>query len=315
MIAEAHSTLSRLRYPVTLVGGAARRALGSGWGGSVLATFRHSFYCQSREGSLVCLGPMAIGAGPLNVVCALPEPTAWEAGDLEPGAPVKWDGQALRVDDRFVFSLTGARDWQPAPVPRDWDAGVLAQGLTALEARAAVLAPPDGLGPLIPMLAKGPRSVAVTPLARTARDGIVALAEWARVGEGFPPAAVETLIGLGPGLTPSGDDALGGALIAFRALGRAGIAERLAAKALPRARQRTHAISLAHLACAADGQGTAALHETLAALCSPRARGLSRCLDAIAAIGHTSGWDALVGVWVAAKVTVGDRQCRSEAKS
>ena len=89
-----------------------------------------------------------------------------------------------------------------------------------------------------------------------------------------PFRAVESLIGLGPGLTPSGDDLLGGVLITLRALGWPQAADTLGCWLLPRARARTHAISYAHLACAAGGEGAAALHDTLATLCSPGAPGL-----------------------------------------
>ncbi|MEE9273883.1 MAG: DUF2877 domain-containing protein, partial [bacterium] len=55
-------------------------------------------------------------------------------------------------------------------------------------------------------------------------------------------------------------------------------------------------ISRAHLACAARGEGAAALHETLAALLGPDPEAaLAAPLGTLDAIGHTSGWDALAG--------------------
>jgi hypothetical protein len=95
-------------------------------------------------------------------------------------------------------------------------------------------------------------------------------------------------------LTPSGDDLLGGTLIALRALGWLRVADTLADWLLPRARVRTHPISYAHLACAAGGEGSAALHDALRALCSPDGP-VARPLAALGSIGHSSGWDALAG--------------------
>jgi len=59
------------------------------------------------------------------------------------------------------------------------------------------------------------------------------------------------------------------------------------------------------LACAAEGEGAAALHDMLAALGNPVAPGFAGHLDAIDAIGHTSGWDALAGAVVTAAVVGG----------
>ena len=94
------------------------------------------------------------------------------------------------------------------------------------------------------------------------------------------------LIGLGPGLTPSWDDYLGGALIGLQALGRARQAESLWRWLEPRLAARTSALSAAHLAAAAAGQGHEALHEVLNG---------SPALDKLDAVGHCSGWDALAG--------------------
>lgn len=294
MIAETVAPALPRTCPPPLVGGAAWRLLASGAAWRVFATFRRSVYCRSGEGSLLCVGTASIGAGPLNVVAGLPERL-----DLEPGAPVEWDGAALRVYGGLVLPLTHARIWRPTPLPAGWDARGLARGLTELRAQAQALAPRDGLAPLVA------RADADTPLLRAARDGIRALTGWMREGTGVPSAAAAGLIGLGPGLTPSGDDFVGGALIGLRVLGRGDAADRLAAWVLPPARERTNAISAAHLACAATGEGMAALHETLGALCAPGAPGLQAWLDALDAVGHTSGWDALAGLAVAAATVAG----------
>lgn len=281
--------------PVWLVGGTARRLLASDRDWHVAAVFRRSVYCQSAAGGLLCLGSPGIGAGPLNVLAWLSEPLV-----LAPGAPLDWDGAALRVPGRITLPLGGAPVWRPVPVPARWDGRWLGHGLATLRALARTRAPGDGLAPLL----AGPSGA--PPLLRAARAGLVALAAWLRRPGGVPPPAVAELIGLGPGLTPSGDDLLGGVLIALRGLGRGAAADRLAAWVLPRARERTSAISAAHLACAAAGEGAAALHGALAALCTPGAPGLGAWLRALDALGHTSGWDALAGLVLAAAVVAAE---------
>jgi hypothetical protein len=103
---------------------------------------------------------------------------------------------------------------------------------------------------------------------------------------------------MGPGLTPAGDDLIGGALVTLRMLRRHAVASRLGTWALRHAEDGTSRISRAHLACAARGQGGAALHELLhAALCGRR--NLVAELARIDAVGHTSGWDAAAGAVLA----------------
>lgn len=108
-------------------------------------------------------------------------------------------------------------------------------------------------------------------------------------GTGAPDDA---LIGLGPGLTPAGDDFVGGAMIALRAFGEnaghAALADRIAAWALPLAEERTNRISRAHLQCAAAGEGHEALHAYLESFSR-------RDLARLARLGHSSGLDAAAG--------------------
>ncbi len=130
-----------------------------------------------------------------------------------------------------------------------------------------------------------------------------ALGCWiAKGASGRGPALAARLVGMGSGLTPAGDDLIGGALIALRAVGNQRVANRLAKWALRLARSRTNRISFAHLSCAASGQGHEALHHALNAILSGR-RHLRNELQALKRIGHSSGMDALRGALLALNVT------------
>ena len=317
-MAEPSVSLAALfTFPVTLLGTGAERALAPGMDGRVMAVFRRSFYVESDAGGLACLGPPSLGAGPLNAIAALPGGVEWEASGLVPGARARRNGDALEVAGRFAFTIAGASAWQPARPPAPWSAADLGRGLDTLTAQARRMAPADSLGPLIPGLAgredvAGDETIDGSPFLRAARAAAAALRAWLEWGLGVDGVeegedarrlrGAAGLIGLGPGLTPSGDDCVGGAMIALHVFGQGSVADRLAAWALPLARTQTGAISFAHLACAAEGQGSAALHETLAALATPGAPGLAVHLGAIDAIGHTSGWDALAGAVAAMAV-------------
>mgnify|MGYP002278934842 FL=1 len=103
------------------------------------------------------------------------------------------------------------------------------------------------------------------------------------------------LIGLGPGLTPSGDDFLGAVMLALHALGRRDLGDSLRADLLPCAPQATNTISLSHLRAASRGYGAAALHDALAAVVTGDESAIIDAATRLGGIGHTSGWDALAG--------------------
>ena len=290
--------------PATLVGRAARHALAADRAWRVFAVFRRSFYCRSASGALILVGPATLGAGPLHVLWT-------NSGELERRLPAVGTGVGVDLDGAgpgaraaLTLGLRDAREWRP-PAPPCWAPSSLRRGLAWL-ADAAERAPAGGLGRLVAPLATGaadPARLAGAPsLARHAWPALAALSGWTRDAlvegraAGAPPASVDGLVGLGPGLTPSGDDVLAGALLALHAFARPDLADRLAAWLEPRAAERTGAISLAHLECAAHGEGAAALHDALAALSSGDPVTLAGSTAAVGALGHSSGWDGLAGI-------------------
>ncbi|MEV8632476.1 DUF2877 domain-containing protein [Streptosporangium sp. NPDC051023] len=122
--------------------------------------------------------------------------------------------------------------------------------------------------------------------------------------------AAEQLVGLGPGLTPSGDDMLAGLLVALRHLGTAAgvaravwLADWLAAAVTFDARSRTTPISATLLHCAARGEASG---EVLAVLRGVAGRqSLEAALHRLFQVGHTSGADLAWGVRVGLAAVVG----------
>jgi hypothetical protein len=134
----------------------------------------------------------------------------------------------------------------------------------------------------------GRKRIPEVEIPESIREPAQAFLEWIS-GSGLPH---DSLIGLGPGLTPAGDDFVGGAMIALRAFGEPALADRVAAWALPLAERNTGKISRAHLRCAAAGEGHEALHDLLGSF-------EEKHLDRLARIGHTSGLDAAAGALLA----------------
>lgn len=109
--------------------------------------------------------------------------------------------------------------------------------------------------------------------------------------------ASRALLGLGGGLTPSGDDLVGGALfgrllVAADATPWRTIGERLAADA----QHASHAISAALLADLVAGASFAPLHALADALAAGDDAAANEAARPLVALGHSSGWDMLVGL-------------------
>ena len=274
---------------IAIAGRIARRAMRDGARGTVRAVFDRSFYIDLDE-QWICLGPRTLGAGPLNAL--------WhDSGVVR--LPRRDDPVSVRAGALVIAATPFAQirlgPELPPAVPRPWTAATLARGLRQLERVAEPAAPDEALASLIFGGVDG------SPCAVAARVPVAYLNELVllRTRDGrvpdFDSAKLAALLGLGPGLTPSGDDLLGGALVALTAIGLLDLRDAIWTGLRPHAAARTNDIARAHLAAAAEGECAAALDEAVEALLSG-GLGLEPAVRAVEAVGHTSGWDALAGV-------------------
>ncbi|MEA2686653.1 MAG: hypothetical protein QOE93_1848 [Actinomycetota bacterium] len=174
---------------------------------------------------------------------------------------------ALPAGDEVVFDLGRARVWRgPLPPP------------PALAASA---------GAIVTALAAAPASSLHDPVyAPRMTTALAALA-----GDDLDAVAA-ALGGLGPGLTPAGDDALAGILMARRARRGAVVEDDLVAVADT---VRTNALARAFLLWAGRGQCIEPVHDLLM---SDDVAGATRAVTALAAVGHSSGADLAWGLRV-----------------
>jgi hypothetical protein len=263
--------------------------------GTVIAVFRRSFYIRFGD-EVVCVGPPGLGKGPLNVLADVPADLEWPAVGLATQQNVLRSGSVLSVGAHLRFELSAADVWR-APAPPNFSNADLQEGLRLL-AESARRRAPGGLGSLLTALDKAaPPEAKDDPLLQAALWPIAAIWHWlgtALAGSPEPPPSVDGLVALGPGLTPSGDDFLCGVMAALAYFDHRDIAARLGAAVLPVAVRETSLISAAYLSCAAQGEASAVLFDALESLLRG-GRGLEARLDAVHAVGHTSGWDSLVG--------------------
>jgi len=253
------------QFTAEVAGRAAREALAAGEG-QVCAVFRRSFYLRF-DNKYACIGDASLGRGPLNALVA-------DFSEPPLGATV-------------AVSIENAQRWEPA---------TRGSGRINIEALRACLdghVPEEGLGCVI----LGVHN----PLAMHAQPALEALDRW--LAGNALGAEAEQLIGLGPGLTPSGDDYLGGILVALRWVGRDAQADSLWRWLEPRLASRTGELSIAHLAAAASGEAHEAVHGLLEDLSAWEAPDLHPALARLDAVGHSSGWDALAGIVAVARTS------------
>jgi len=292
------SHAGRFRFPVRLAGCIASRILNDAADGRVAAVFRSSFYVETDAG-FICIGNETLEPSPLNLITMAPAGTDWSASGLRRDAKISLSEKAIGVGNRFSFPWCDATNWSPQPVSKSWKPSDLECGLKVFRQVAMDHLPDEGLGRfLIP----GVHPAVDEAVFRAAQTPVAEAHRWLAAAMRNPEKAaqdldwVHPLIGLGPGLTPSGDDFIGGVMIALHGLDETGICVKLWALARRCAEIAGNPISYAHLSAASQGQGNAAVHRALAAIMEGRSEVIQNTLTGIDNIGHTSGWDAIAGV-------------------
>jgi Protein of unknown function (DUF2877) len=263
----------------------------------VIAVFERSLYLMAPNG-IVALGIARLGAGPINIL-------------FDPGSgPLPWSGglpaetkaitspARLTIGRALTVDLASTPVWAPPPWT-PWHGDSARTGLAHLRALAPKHVPHDGVSPLVFM---PPHSTMSTPTAQAAAGQIAALTTFLPQtlrDNAWPDAAIRAailLVGLGPGLTPSGDDLLGGLMLALSAIGQVRLRDTLWQAIGAELDDLTVPISAMHLSAAADGLGAATMHDMINALLASDADRIATGIPAIVDIGATSGWDALAGV-------------------
>ena len=280
------------------IGALAVREISQSVAGRIAAVFDRSVYvdlgCQ-----WICIGDATVGNGPVNLLLE-PTPHSGVFGGLVVDQPVQVCAGTVHLGKRRLIIETATKVWSP-PLVSDWTIESLKRGLEALNAISRGRAPRQGLG--VFLYGRG-SELSDTREACACVFPVLQLESWLlnrlvdmRCVEGVPES-VQQLIGLGPGLTPSGDDFLGGVLIALSLVHRQDIAALLYADLCPRLLAGTGPISRTHLAAASAGQGLETLHLAINSVIEGNVEMIPTRLHHVDQIGSSSGWDALAGAYV-----------------
>ena len=284
-----------MRISAQQMGSHAFRAIGSRGTGRVAAVFERSAYVEFTSG-WACLGSREIGSGPLNVPCASPVPLDWREF-AQRGARVWLGDGALRLGTTCHVRIAGAPIWCPPPIRRR-DGHFVMMALERIVELLPAEMPNGGLAGLL-----DPLNMQTSHVLKAARPAVHEFEAWLSSPAGTqlraPEGPVRILLGLGPGLTPSGDDFLAGALAALRGFGRDDLAESLWRVIEGIGSRATTSVSYVHLRSAAQGALGGDLHAVLRAILGGCDFALSRAMQVIAAKVNHSPWDGLSGICIA----------------
>ena len=270
----------------------------AGGRGSVLAVHRSAV-------NLV-FGPAVVtlvddAAGGLPGAITIRGPFSPRADGVTPGASVSANDGEIRLGSAMRVDLRDAEPWSPVLGRMTAAPTEPAARLKLLREAAARQAGGFDVTPTSP----GPTAAAtrwISSLTAALGSG-----DDLRAGE-----AGEHLIGLGPGLTPSGDDLLVGVAAALFATGDPRAA-RLAGHWAAAAHGRTTPVAVAYLRHAAGAAFAERLHDLLWTILLGTCEGIAAAVDRAGAWGATSGADTVRGVSLALAAILAGRLPREIA--
>ncbi len=267
--------------------------------GRVHSVFARACNIESDTGELVTLLARTLANSPhgIRLAGAIAPFESW----LVPGQHAILKNSMLRVPDAEVsIDLSAAARWygKVAPVPTHCGDATMAMKLRAVRATLYERAPEQGIAPLLANRGGAGSAISRAFFARLAQALPMLACATERRDAAAVAAALARLVGLGPGLTPSGDDFIAGYLASLwsRAGCDFGIETLLPplGDALAPLLLRTHAISRQMLNDAAHGCFAEHLVDVTRALAGA-GDVVAATVHALAS-GHSSGADTLCGL-------------------
>ncbi|MEO5701646.1 MAG: DUF2877 domain-containing protein [Casimicrobiaceae bacterium] len=203
--------------------------------------------------------------------------------------------ERLPPDSDVVLTTNGCAPWRAAALARtEATAEALRHGCLQLQHDVSAIGAPRGFAVMLTGAAPA------FPLAYASRHVYALARGFCTDDVGTVRTAAESLLGLGPGLTPAGDDLVGAALFGRLTVAHdteaasrwRGLATELA-ELVP---ARSHPVSAALFADLVAGDSFAALHRLVDALAGQRdAATIVSAARRLVSIGHSSGWEMLAG--------------------
>lgn len=259
----SHSRDIKTQLEASIAGAVAARILSRSSHARITHVFHKSFYAEVGD-QLICVLAEDFLNGPINI-CVNEIPRILDVGTC------------------IEISSTKAKIWEPikfGPINAD---------------RLFENLPETYRKDLIEAKSLLPKSLS-SPLFKTiAQPALIDLCLFLRDKKTAPVPAIKSLLGLGPGLTPSGDDFLIGVMLVLHTVGEKDLFLKLAKIVKNFASLQTSSISNAHLSAMTDSaQANCLLHDLLFALQGKKS--IKQALIRAENFGHSSGKDAIAGI-------------------
>ena len=291
-----------------LCGDSAKKILGSSFRAEVIAVHSESVYIRTQSGEILLLCGDKYGVVPFGV-SSVDFQTIKDLRGYTVGEPVDIESFALRFSDGTVIEIS----------EREYKYPQLQQ--TELPSKEAILfsyeyidgrASSRGIGTVLGTLVgiDRPRDDSnafagiVASLADSFENALLSLDQAGVDG------CVKKLVGLGYGLTPSGDDFLCGMLYAFDRLSRAcatsGEYKSILSKAVSDHLSGTSIVSARYLQSAVMAEHFEVIDGYISSLCSYSGKDdigeLYRSIDLMLSVGASSGSDIMCGILFASYI-------------
>jgi hypothetical protein len=286
-----------LLYPAA-ISPRARQWLNKAGSAQVMHVFKKAINLIDVRGDVLSLVTSSVGPGPFSLVVFQSEEKVKDRIDfarlVDVESAVNIAGAVLTVGSLRV-NTSGTDSWQPRP---EWSKAtpLLKQQTDVLWRLLDENAPPDSMAALL----FGRRSEIYHQRAYGA---------WADLAKGleFGDNALcrcgsYALAGLGPGLTPAGDDFLLGIIYALHCYSGGYCLHQLVETIKDTAVPRTTRLSAAWLQAGARGEAISGWHSLVNAMANRDAMEIEAAAYQILPTGHTSGADALAGFLAAQKI-------------
>jgi len=294
----------------------------------VIANFRRSFYCRDNRDNIICIGQAAIGKGPFTLLCSVDN--GWPGNILSNTRQIRVRKKQLLLEGTgLIFDMHGASVWRKSLFTISGSDDHLQSDIRWVVGKVAGDAPSESLGMVVsnffPVNVHNIRSRPSTLTDSLHKRFIEVISEVRRHPLLLPTGQLNTsfaeglrpLMGLGPGLTPSGDDFLAGIVMGLFKMGKQDEAARLARHFYRAARGKVTIISLAFYRALAEGLVAEPFHQFLEAIGRGDYRELETLLRRVSLFGGTSGWDTIAGIVFGISLALPDmnefRGCATEA--
>ena len=257
--------------------------------GVVHSVFERVVNVEGQDGDLFTIASRDLDNAPNTLIV---DSAGFGATGIDPGDRVDVTGSAIAIDMRIGIRLDRATAWNPALPAYPADDATLCGNLATVRRQIGRLS----LGELASR-GGAPSALACSTAATLERQSELLCAALCHGNLAAASAHGRAMIGMGPGLTPSGDDFLVGMFAVLHLPGSpCRDARRVCVPVLAGVERRTHAISVAALKAAAQGRVRASIQSLLRELMDGSPAGLAASLSAVLAIGSTSGSDIAAGI-------------------